>query len=89
PADHVPSRPFPFIWFYVRQAKAAFFAVLVLGGLVALTEAGLFWFLGGLVDILASVNPAKGWQGLMQDHGTPLLLMLAGVLIARTIILTL
>jgi ATP-binding cassette subfamily B multidrug efflux pump len=89
PADHVPSRPFPFIWFYVRQAKAAFLAVLVLGGLVALTEAGLFWFLGGLVDILASVNPAKGWQGLMQDHGTPLLLMLAGVLIARTIILTL
>ena len=49
-----PENTFAFIWFYISQAKAPFFAMLVLGGLTAAIEAALFWFVGRLVDMLAT-----------------------------------
>ncbi|MBL0372005.1 ABC transporter ATP-binding protein [Rhizobium sp. KVB221] len=64
-----PKGTAAFIWHYVSQAKAAFFAMLVLGGVVAMLEAGLFWFVGRLVDILDSVGPGNGWSGLIEAHG--------------------
>jgi ATP-binding cassette subfamily B multidrug efflux pump len=84
-ADKLDLRPpagtFAFIWFYVRQAKAPFLAMLVLGGLTAGIEAALFWFVGRLVDILATINRADGWQGLLAAHGWELggMLVLIGV----------
>jgi ATP-binding cassette subfamily B multidrug efflux pump len=76
-----PAGTFAFIWFYVRQAKAPFLAMLVLGGLTAGIEAALFWFVGRLVDILATINRAEGWQGLLAAHGWELggMLVLIGV----------
>ncbi|MER8621962.1 hypothetical protein NKG99_35430, partial [Mesorhizobium sp. M1409] len=38
-----------FLWHYVGQAKFAFFAMLVIGGIAPLVEAGLFYFVGGAV----------------------------------------
>lgn len=76
-----PSGTLSFIWFYVRQAKAPFLAMLVLGGLTAAIEAALFWFVGRLVDILATVDRAAGWGGLLAAHGWELggMLVLIGV----------
>ncbi|MBP2548862.1 ATP-binding cassette subfamily B multidrug efflux pump [Neorhizobium galegae] len=71
-----PRATFAFIWFYVRQAKAPFLIMLVLGGLTAAIEAALFWFVGRLVDILASVDRAAGWPGLLASHGYELAGML-------------
>jgi len=76
-----PEGTIAFIWFYVRQAKTPFFAMLVLGGLTAAIEAALFWFVGRLVDILASIDRAQGWGGLLASHGWELggMLVLIGV----------
>lgn len=76
-----PEGTIAFIWFYVRQAKAPFLAMLVLGGLTAAIEAALFWFVGRLVDILASIDRAQGWAGLLAAHGWELggMLVLIGV----------
>jgi ATP-binding cassette subfamily B multidrug efflux pump len=76
-----PQGTLAFIWFYVRQAKAPFLAMLVLGGLTAAIEAALFWFVGRLVDILASIDRTQGWGGLIAAHGWELggMLVLIGV----------
>ncbi|NTJ42966.1 ABC transporter ATP-binding protein [Agrobacterium larrymoorei] len=77
-----PENTSSFIWFYLSQAKAPFFAMLVLGGLTAAIEAALFWFVGRLVDILATVKPGEGWSGLLASHGYELfgmLILIAGV----------
>ncbi len=89
PAGLPPARALAFVWHYVGQARGAFAAMLVLGGLVALVEAALFWFVGRLVDVLGTADRASGWDGLIASNGPELVAMLAVVLIARTIIVTL
>ena len=85
----VPQTGPAFIWHFVRQAKGVFIAMLVLGGLVALLEAALFWFVGRLVDILGTADRAAGWDGLMQGHGPELIAMLLVVLVFRTAVISL
>ncbi|MGR6468797.1 ABC transporter ATP-binding protein [Rhizobium sp. PAMB 3182] len=81
-----PRGTLAFIWYYVRQAKWPFFAMLVLGGLVAMLEAALFWFVGRLVDILDQTPKGSGWEGLTANHGMELAAMLATVLVVRFIV---
>lgn len=81
-----PRTTMAFIWFYVRQAKAPFLAMLVLGGMTAAIEAALFWFVGRLVDILATVDRAAGWQGLLADHGYELAGMLVLIGLVRFLV---
>ncbi|CAD7024195.1 ABC transporter ATP-binding protein [Pseudorhizobium endolithicum] len=78
-----------FIWFYVRQAKAPFLAMLVLGGAAAGVEAAMFWFVGRVVDILATIDRAAGWSGLMEAHGGELLLMALVIGVGRFVIASL
>ena len=59
-----PAVTWRFFWFYISQAKLAFCSLLVLGGLVALVEAALFYYVGRIVDILDSSSQAEGWAGL-------------------------
>ncbi|SFJ35374.1 ATP-binding cassette, subfamily B, multidrug efflux pump [Phyllobacterium sp. CL33Tsu] len=89
PAERVPNQSLAFMWFYVRQEKYVFLAMLVCGGLIALFEAGLFWFVGKIIDILASTDRAEGWQGVIDRHGVALLLMLLAVFLGRTLVLSL
>lgn len=81
-----PQDTLPFIWFYLRQAKAPFFAMLVLGGMTAAIEAALFWFVGRLVDILSSVKPGEGWAGLIAGHGYELIGMLFLIAVVRFVV---
>ncbi len=83
-ADHrPPATVWGFVWFYVRQAKGMTAALIVLGGLTALIEAGLFYFTGRLVDILDVTAREGGWSRLLADHGWELALMLSVVLFWR------
>ncbi len=82
-----PATVVGFIWHYVGQARLAFFAMLVIGGIAPLVEAGLFYFVGRLVDILDQL-PAGGrnWEALWNAAGRELLFMAAVVLVVRTAI---
>ncbi len=81
-----PQGTLAFIWFYVRQAKTPFLAMLILGGLTAAIEAALFWFVGRLVDILASIDRAEGWGGLLATHGSELVGMLVLIGVVRFLV---
>jgi ATP-binding cassette subfamily B multidrug efflux pump len=81
-----PERLVPFVWFYIRQAKAPFVAMLVLGGVTAAIEAALFWFVGRIVDILGTVNPAEGWAGILKVHGAELFGMLVLIGVVRFVV---
>lgn len=81
-----PESTSGFIWFYISQAKAPFIAMLVLGGLTAAIEAALFWFVGRLVDILATVKPGEGWAGLLSQHGSELVGMLVLIAVVRFVV---
>jgi ATP-binding cassette, subfamily B, multidrug efflux pump len=84
-----PAATLGFLTHYVRQAKGAFAAMLALGGLVALLEAALFYFVGQLVDVLDSAEPSAGWDGLIAAHGPTLAFMLFVVVLARFLVVTL
>ncbi|RUV25343.1 ABC transporter ATP-binding protein, partial [Mesorhizobium sp. M5C.F.Ca.IN.020.32.2.1] len=65
PADlRPPISVSGFLWHYVGQAKVAFFAMLVIGGIAPLVEAGLFYFVGRLVDILDQLPGERSWDAL-------------------------
>ncbi len=90
PADLRP--PFSvggFIWHYVGQAKLAFFAMLIIGGIAPLVEAGLFYFVGRLVDILDQLPAGRSWQALWNAAGWELVFMVAVVLVIRTVVVAL
>ena len=84
-----PRETLGFILFYLRQAKAPFFAMLVVGGLVAMVEAGLFWSVGLLVDMLDSAPKEAGWDGLLAMHGGALAAMALFVLVGRMTVVAL
>ncbi len=76
-----------FIWHYVRQARGPFLLMLVVGGLSPLIDAGLFYFVGRIVDILDSMGGQRSWAALTARFGPELLFMLLTVLVARTLVL--
>ena len=75
-----------FLWHYVGQARLAFFAMLVIGGIAPLIEAGLFYFVGRLVDILDQLPGERSWHALWNAAGPELVFMVATVLVLRTIV---
>ncbi|MDX8496003.1 ABC transporter ATP-binding protein [Mesorhizobium sp. VK22B] len=75
-----------FLWHYVGQAKLAFFAMLIIGGIAPLVEAGLFYFVGRLVDILDQLPSGRSWHALWSAAGPELLFMGAVVLVIRTLV---
>ena len=82
-----PAGAMAFFWHFFKQAKLVFVALLVLGAVVALVEAAMFYFVGRLVDLLSTSDPAAGPAGLIADHGSELLGMLVVVLVVRFICL--
>jgi ATP-binding cassette subfamily B multidrug efflux pump len=81
-----PAVAWRFFWFYIRQAGWPFFALLALGGSVALVEAALFFYVGRLVDILNMSPQTEGWPGLIGQFGPELTWMLVIVLGVRFVV---
>ncbi|RUT31436.1 ABC transporter ATP-binding protein [Arsenicitalea aurantiaca] len=81
-----PTGTVAFFWHHLRQARLPFIALLILGGLVALVEAGLFYFVGRLVDLLDGSTQAEGWAGLIDRHGAELTFMLVVILLIRFVV---
>ena len=84
PKQDLPDEVGPFILYFLRQTRWPFVAFLVLGGLVGLIEAGLFYFVGVLIDILKDASPETIWT----EHGWLLATMAFIVLVIRTLALT-
>ncbi len=84
-----PNTVFGFLWHYVGQSKSAFFAMLIIGGIAPLVEAGLFYFVGRLVDVLDGLPAQRSWEALWNAAGGELLFMLAVVLVIRTAVVAL
>ncbi|MGL4405607.1 MAG: ABC transporter ATP-binding protein, partial [Notoacmeibacter sp.] len=89
PSASPPATAFAFLQHFVSQSPWAFVLLLIMGGFVALLEAGLFWFVGQLVDFLDTASPEKGWDGLAANYGPQLFFMAFVVLIVRSIVTSL
>jgi ATP-binding cassette subfamily B multidrug efflux pump len=78
-----PREPVAYFRHYISQAKLPFIVMLAIGGIVALVEAGLFYFVGRLVDVLDQSEASAGWPGLLEAHGLELAFMLLVVVVIR------
>lgn len=87
-----PNKLLGYVWFYVRQVKWAFAALLLYGFANAVVEATVFSFVGKLVDVLTAFENSgfreAGWQGLIEQHGSTLLYMALVVAVLRALVVT-
>jgi len=81
-----PAVTLRFFWFYLKQAKLAFLALVALGGLVALVEAALFYYVGRLIDMMTALPAGEGWDALIAANGHELATMLVVTLGFRFLI---
>lgn len=80
--DTPPRRLWPFLREYVRPFRAVFAVTALLSVLVASGDVALIWYVGRLVDVLATGTPHQVWQ----DHGTEILLVGAAILVVRPLL---
>src|SRR4051794_39455503 len=73
-----------FYWHFARQAKPLFAALFVAGFIVAIMDTMIPIFIGRIVTLVTSANPAT----LFAEHGHLLLLMLLVLLLLRPLALT-
>jgi ATP-binding cassette subfamily B multidrug efflux pump len=61
----VPERPEPpatlsgFLWHFARQAKGLFVALFVVEFFVAITDSAVPWFMGRIVTLVTTIEPAR------------------------------
>ncbi|WP_082143890.1 ABC transporter ATP-binding protein [Nitratireductor soli] len=79
----LPVKAHEFILFFARQAKWPFILLLIAGGLMGAVDAGLYWALGYLIDLLDASSPAT----LIADHWTKLAVFLALLLVVRAVVI--
>ncbi|WP_309083252.1 ABC transporter ATP-binding protein [Chelativorans sp.] len=79
----LPDNARDFILFFAKQAKWAFTMLLVAGALSAVVDAGLYWGLGWLVDLLDRSSPAT----LLSDHWPQLAALAFFVLVIRAAVM--
>ena len=75
--DTPPRRLWPFLKDYIRPFKAVFGATGFFSLLNAVFDTALIWYVGQVVDYLATGTPAEVWA----RHGTEILLVAAAILI--------
>jgi ABC-type multidrug transport system fused ATPase/permease subunit len=77
----LPKTAFGFILHFARQAPGPFVLLLIGGGLTGAVDAGLYWALGKIIDILETTSPTA----LLMDYGWAILGYLLLVLLVRAI----
>ena len=80
--DTPPRRLWPFLKEYMLPFRAVFAVTGLLSVLVAMSEVALIWYVGRLVDLLATGKPQEVWA----SHGTEIILVALAILIVRPII---
>ncbi|WP_309666435.1 ABC transporter ATP-binding protein [Tabrizicola sp.] len=81
--DTPPRRLWPFLLQYIRPFRGVFAITGVLSVVAAFSDVALIWYVGRLVDLLATTGPAEAWEG----HGTEMILVALAVLILRPMLL--
>jgi ABC-type multidrug transport system fused ATPase/permease subunit len=79
----LPEDARDFILFFARQAKWPFALLLVAGALSATVDAGLYWALGWLVDLLDRSSPAT----ILSEHWPKLVALAFFVLVVRAAVM--
>ncbi|GHC29789.1 multidrug ABC transporter ATP-binding protein [Gemmobacter nanjingensis] len=82
-SDAPPRRLWPFLREYVRPFRGVFAVTALLSVLAAGSDVALIWYVGRLVDLLATASPAEVWNG----HGTEIIAVGLAVLILRPLLL--
>ena len=75
----LPRAALRFILFFASQAKFPFVMLLVIGGISGAVEAGTYWAVGWLIDILDATSPAA----LIENYWPHLTALLVLVLVLR------
>src|SRR5499427_1237447 len=79
-----PARLVAFYWHYARQAKGLFVALFAAGFVVATLDSMVPVFMGRVVNLVTSSDPAKLWE----ESGITLLAMAAVLLVLRPLALS-
>ena len=82
PQEAPPRGGFAFLFYFVRQCRWPFVAMLVLGGLTAAVEASVYTFIGSIVDMLQTGER----ETFFATHGRALLAMAFVVLVVRALV---
>ncbi|TGD67195.1 ABC transporter ATP-binding protein [Tabrizicola sp. WMC-M-20] len=81
--DTPPRKLWPFLKQYITPFRGVFAITATLSVVSAFADVAMIWYVGRLVDLLASTGPQVVWA----DHGTEILLVAAAILILRPILL--
>jgi len=79
----LPENARGFILIFAKQAKLPFILLLIAGALSATVDAGLYWALGWLVDLLDRTSPAD----LLSEHWVQLAALGFFVLVVRSLVM--
>ena len=82
-SDTPPRRLWPFLKEYIQPFRGVFAVTAVLSVISAGADVALIWYVGRLVDLLATDTPAQIWA----RYGTELMLVAAAILILRPLLL--
>jgi ATP-binding cassette subfamily B multidrug efflux pump len=81
--DTPPRRLWPFLKQFIRPFRRVFVATAVLSIIAAFSDVALIWYVGRLVDLLASNGPVALWQ----EYGREMILVALAVLVLRPLLL--
>ncbi|MFU0507105.1 ABC transporter ATP-binding protein [Pseudaminobacter sp. NGMCC 1.201702] len=79
----LPASAWRFILYFARQAKGPFALLLLVGGLAGAVDAGLYWSIGWLIDLLDRSDP----RTLFAEHWPELVALLVLLLVVRTAVI--
>ena len=82
PNDTPPRRLWPFLKEYIQPFRAVFAVTAILSVLVASADVALIWYVGRLVDVLATGNPPL----VLQQYWLEITLVALAILILRPIL---
>jgi ATP-binding cassette subfamily B multidrug efflux pump len=80
--DTPPRRLWPYLRDFVRPFRPVFAVTGVFSVLTAFTEVALIWYVGRLVDDLASLGPSQFWA----EKGTEVIVVALLILLVRPLI---
>jgi ATP-binding cassette, subfamily B, multidrug efflux pump len=81
--DTPPRQLWPFLRQYIRPFRGVFALTAMLSVVSAFADVAMIWYVGRLVDLLATTGPQQVWL----DYGTEILAVGGAILILRPILL--